>query len=98
MNEKERIELMVQDMSFERRTPISKPQKALYAHLQLRACKLCHAAGRLHLRLWHAVKKSDYKSLPLCEAESLLLQMRDDIDDALQKLASGPPSPYDPPQ
>ncbi len=76
---------MTNDMRFERRPPVTGQQKAAYAALEDGVGDALRDLSKLHLRLWHAASRRDYRSLSLDEALMMLGDIRSQLDMLSQK-------------
>lgn len=83
-NTRAQIENITGAMRFERKTPVSKEQKAEYDALERGVSDAYKELSRLRLQLWHAVSHKDYHSLSLDEARRML----SDIQDRLLMLSA----------
>ena len=82
---KQRIADMLSGMQFGRRLPPSKQTKAEYAALESGIADVLKDLNRLHLRLWHAVSRREYHSLPLDEARLALESIQARLNSLSQK-------------
>lgn len=76
----QKIADIVADMRFERRKPVSRSEKADYKALKSEISSVLLDLERLHLRLWHANKQHDYRSLSLAQAKESIAQLAERLD------------------
>ena len=84
-NEKQMIADMIKNMCFERKKPAGKHIKAEFAAMESAIGTITDELNKLHLRLWHAVNKGDYRSLSLEEATAQLEEIQQRIEDILNE-------------
>ncbi len=83
-----RIAQLTQTMRFERKCAVTAREKAAYAAVHAACEDALGSLRKANLRLWHACE-GDYRSLPMSEARTLLEEVRDKIEAALEKCACG---------